>query len=255
MGSEMCIRDRFQNLTVPSGAFTLEYSIAHRGRSGTDTIEVRIGTSSADAVLVGTHSSPAGSWTTHTGEWSKPDGVTTLYIEFLATVPATGGSGNLMDAFVLTAQSVDTDGDGTPDGLDTDSDNDGFPDAQEGTGDVDGDGIPDYRDDDFDGDGIPDRLDLDADNDGITNAMEGCFLPIGGTAPTADGVEDAGFPVGYWSVSYFDGFDTIPASSFTGTASKTFTGEGYFGYGEETSFINIGGADSTVESGKIIPRN
>lgn len=36
----------------------------------------------------------------------------------------------------------DTDGDGTPDWMDTDSDGDGIGDQDEGTGDVDGDGIP-----------------------------------------------------------------------------------------------------------------
>jgi len=38
---------------------------------------------------------------------------------------------------------TDTDGDGTPDNLDTDSDGDGIPDAVEGVADTDGDGTPD----------------------------------------------------------------------------------------------------------------
>ncbi|MBK7864174.1 MAG: hypothetical protein IPJ65_37380 [Archangiaceae bacterium] len=81
----------------------------------------------------------------------------------------------------------DSDGDGTPDLLDTDSDNDGIPDAQE-HGDTDGDGISDSvdRDDDgdgiadaiegmadTDGDGVPDRLDSDSDGDGVADADEG----------------------------------------------------------------------------------
>lgn len=53
-----------------------------------------------------------------------------------------------------TTARVDTDGDGTPDALDSDSDGDGLSDRDEGTSDVDGDGKPNYRDPDDDGDGI-----------------------------------------------------------------------------------------------------
>ncbi|MEM9067197.1 MAG: hypothetical protein AAGE52_01785 [Myxococcota bacterium] len=78
----------------------------------------------------------------------------------------------------------DTDGDGTPDYLDTDSDNDDIPDSVEaGPADMrpidsDDDGIPDYLDEDSDNNGIPDRTDafdpeegpeggiLDTDGDG-----------------------------------------------------------------------------------------
>ncbi len=82
----------------------------------------------------------------------------------------------------------DTDGDGTPDYLDTDSDNDGIPDETEGTGDTDGDGTPDFQDTDSDDDGIPDATegtqdsdgdgtpnyqDTDSDDDGIPDETEG----------------------------------------------------------------------------------
>ena len=77
---------------------------------------------------------------------------------------------------------VDTDGDGTPDVLDTDSDGDGIPDADEGSSDGDGDGIPAFRDKDRDGDGIDDGKDScvdvsnpepkDLDEDGIDDACD-----------------------------------------------------------------------------------
>lgn len=77
---------------------------------------------------------------------------------------------------------VDTDGDGTPDVLDTDSDGDGIPDADEGSSDGDGDGIPAFRDKDRDGDGIDDDKDScvdvsnpepkDLDEDGIDDACD-----------------------------------------------------------------------------------
>ena len=100
--------------------------------------------------------------------------------------------------------AVDTDGDGTPDYLDSDSDGDGIPDAVEGGNpdpctapvDTDGDGKPDFRDLDSDDandatvadreeagpdptqpvdsdvDGIPDYRDDDDDGDGIVDRIE-----------------------------------------------------------------------------------
>ena len=95
---------------------------------------------------------------------------------------------------------ADTDGDGTPDFMDTDSDNDGIPDSEEENRipplsgvDTDGDGIDDALDvdetggedqngdgvddalapSDLDGDDIPDHLDADTDADGIADVIEG----------------------------------------------------------------------------------
>jgi len=55
---------------------------------------------------------------------------------------------------------VDSDADGIPDFQDFDSDNNGIPDVREGTGDNDADGIPDYADDDDDNDGLSDAEEL-----------------------------------------------------------------------------------------------
>ena len=55
----------------------------------------------------------------------------------------------------LSADEIDSDGDGTPDYLDDDDDNDGIPDYLDK--DDDGDGIPDDEED-SDGDGIPDHM-------------------------------------------------------------------------------------------------
>jgi len=74
---------------------------------------------------------------------------------------------------------VDTDKDGTPDYRDTDSDNDGIPDGVEGTGDADGDGTANYRDTDADGDNLPDSIEcpdlpcIDYDNDGTPDYLDG----------------------------------------------------------------------------------
>ncbi len=77
------------------------------------------------------------------------------------------------------APTLDTDGDGIPDYLDTDSDNDGFMDIDEGRR-----GYPGYTmatetwyacgmtPDNCDGDALPNQRDLDSDNDGLTDAEE-----------------------------------------------------------------------------------
>jgi hypothetical protein len=84
---------------------------------------------------------------------------------------------------------TDSDGDGTPDSLDTDSDNDGISDAEESGGmggcrarNSDEDGIPDYLDNDSDNDGLSDReerevygtdpYNADSDSDGFTDTAE-----------------------------------------------------------------------------------
>ncbi len=94
----------------------------------------------------------------------------------------------LSNAEESAADGTDTDGDGTPDYLDTDSDGDGLQDAVEGVEDWDDDGIPNFRDGDSDddglsdgtegtgdtdGDGTPDYLDTDSDGDGLRDAVEG----------------------------------------------------------------------------------
>lgn len=101
----------------------------------------------------------------------------------------------ISDLHEMALLRVDTDGDGTPDYLDTDSDDDGIPDAVEAgdavlstpPADHDSDGVPSFLDPDsddngipdaregtadFDGDGIPDFADLDDDDDGVPDARE-----------------------------------------------------------------------------------
>jgi hypothetical protein len=79
--------------------------------------------------------------------------------------------------------TADTDGDGTPDRLDTDSDGDGIDDKTESgltmlggqPVDTDNDGVPDYLDLDSDGNGVPDKVEGAADLDGnhIGNFRDG----------------------------------------------------------------------------------
>lgn len=69
--------------------------------------------------------------------------------------------------------TIDTDGDGLFNNCDPDSDNDGIPDAIE---DTDTDGDPNNND--ADGDGVPNYLDLDSDNDGLLDLYEAGFTKV-----------------------------------------------------------------------------
>jgi hypothetical protein len=80
-------------------------------------------------------------------------------------------------------ESVDTDGDGTPDFRDEDSDGDGLPDSDE-AGDDDLATPPR----DTDGDGTPDFRDMDSDNDGLTDTWE----TEHGTDPYNEDTDDDG---------------------------------------------------------------
>lgn len=62
-------------------------------------------------------------------------------------------------------QPVDSDGDTTPDFRDTDSDGNGIDDSIEGSNDTDGDGQGDYADKDNDGDNLDDTVEIGGDPD------------------------------------------------------------------------------------------
>ncbi|MAQ17525.1 MAG: hypothetical protein CMN30_22355 [Sandaracinus sp.] len=114
----------------------------------------------------------------------------------------------ISDADEGYVDGTDTDGDGTPDHLDTDSDGDGIADADEAGDDdpatspidSDADGTPDFQDtdsddngildgdegtEDFDLDGVADFADLDDDADGLADVVELAGTPD--TPPDADG--------------------------------------------------------------------
>jgi hypothetical protein len=97
--------------------------------------------------LIGTMSDSNQAWGVHSGVYKVPDGQTASRFGFLAKSTATGDKtvGNFIDSVVFTP-CPDTDGDKTPDALDTDSDNDGTPDSTEGTKDDNNNGVANFRD-------------------------------------------------------------------------------------------------------------
>lgn len=99
------------------------------------------------------------------------------------TIDADGDT--ISDVDEGAAAMRDTDGDGTPDSMDTDSDGDGLSDATE-AGDADVMSPPV----DSDGDGLPDFRDLDSDNDGLSDADEATVHMTDPTDPDSDGDGD-----------------------------------------------------------------
>lgn len=160
----------YQDIATVPGA-SLRWSVAHRGRSGTDTAIFSAGPLGAELTPVRKMVSPNDNWIIYSGSMVIPAGQTTTRVQFEAI--GGGSTGNFLDGFELSMVSRDTDADGTPDYLDDDSDNDGVNDIVEGTADDDGDLLVNYIDpDDYDGDSIPATLDRDNDNDGIPDAAE-----------------------------------------------------------------------------------
>ena len=126
-------------------------------------------------------------------------------------VPDADGDG-IPDSFEGSADSIDTDADGTPDYLDSDSDNDGVPDSVEGGVadggeplDSDADGVYDFRDTDSDANGVPDSLeggddldgdrqpnsrDLDNDGDNVSDVVEIGANPDAPVDSDGDGTPD-----------------------------------------------------------------
>ncbi|MCP5144620.1 MAG: thrombospondin type 3 repeat-containing protein [Gammaproteobacteria bacterium] len=118
----------------------------------------------------------------------------TISSRFRLTGNLVDRSGSDGDQTVTTLISLDSDGDGTVDAIDTDDDNDGIADANDNCplisnanqSNIDGDALGDACDSDRDGDGMPNSYETqyglnpnsaadfntDADGDGLTNGDE-----------------------------------------------------------------------------------
>ena len=185
---------------------TYIYAYSHRGRAGNDTMRFALGPPSGTLATIRT--------STDGLSWGRYGGIITIAeplsrFAFQSVSSACGMScGNLLDAISFTPVcDLDTDGDGTPDALETDSDGDGVGDAldlcpgeDDATADADGDflcassdvcPLDPFNDSDFDGvcgdtdacpgfddaddldfDADPDACDSDADADGIDESTD-----------------------------------------------------------------------------------
>ena len=139
---------------------------------------------------------------------------------------------------------IDSDGDGTPDYLDTDSDGDGIPDATEAGSDpttpqdTDGDGIPDHLDQDADGDGIPDATEVgadpanptDSDGDGIPDYRDPDNTPeppeddlviYGGFSPNDDNTNET------WEIAGIENYPNNTVQIYNRWGNLLFEVQGY----------------------------
>jgi hypothetical protein len=187
---------------------SISWAIKHRGRSGTDTAQVRFGPDLSTLTTVVTMTDGKTAWGSYSGTYSIPVGQTTIVLAFTA-ISSTGGLsyGNFIDdvQIIINQNCIDTDGDTVADILDVDSDNDGIPDIEEAGfkmysngkstmdrtsgatwADANANGINDYIDSritagtysipDTDADTVYNHLDLDSDNDSLWDVNESNLL-------------------------------------------------------------------------------
>jgi len=83
----------YQDVAVQSGA-QLDWEFWHRGRSGTDTIELQIGDPS-DPEVVFTASTGADGWARYQGSYTVPSDLTVVRVMLWST--QSGSRGNLVD--------------------------------------------------------------------------------------------------------------------------------------------------------------
>ena len=90
----------YQDVSVSPGD-QIDWSFAHRGRVGVDTISFRLGAPGQESEQ-GQFSSGKNQWRTYSGSYTVPEGVTTLRVRFHHISTAGGqGGGNHLDAISI----------------------------------------------------------------------------------------------------------------------------------------------------------
>lgn len=125
----------FQEICVPPGSI-ISWSLAHRGRNGTDVAQVRIGENLTNATVQVVMTTGNTAWQVYSGTYMVPANQlnTVLIFEAVSTAGGSLSIGNFIDGIEIGLISIgctDTDNDGLPNYLDLDSDNDGILDAIE----------------------------------------------------------------------------------------------------------------------------
>lgn len=236
----------YQDLATTPGSILVWY-FAHRGRSGVDVMQLRIG-APGNTQQQGQFSTGSTAWNVFSGSYIVPAGQTSTRFEFQAISTASGSpaAGNFIDdvAFYDVLCTADNDGDGVPNSLDLDSDNDGIYDLVEAghtTADANNDGRIDgvnasfgqnglhtsletndnistgitYTVDNSDGNGPYDFLSLNSDGDTCYDVIEAGYVPL---LDDADGLLGTGTPtVNANGIVQGAGGYTTPLNS-TGTA-------------------------------------
>ncbi len=211
----------YQTFCLNGAGGTINWSIKHRGRSGTDVAAVRFGATLATISTVATMTDGTTSWGSYSGTYAIPAGQTQIVLAFTAISSVGGLSyGNFIDdvQIIINQNCIDSDADTIADIVDVDDDNDGIPSIEEAGfkaysngkstmdktsaatwADANANGINDYIDTmisaltyivpDTDGDGVRNYLDLDSDNDSFFDVDEANLLNGDGDI-TGDGKGD-----------------------------------------------------------------
>ena len=225
----------YQTFCLNGAGGTINWSIKHRGRSGTDVAAVRFGATLATIATVATMTDGNTSWGSYSGTYAIPVGQTSIVLAFTA-ISSTGGLsyGNFIDdvQIIINQNCIDSDADTIADIIDVDDDNDGIPSIEEsgfkaysnGTAtmdktsvatwiDLDANGIHDtldtmitggtYTVPDTDSDGVRNYLDLDSDNDTLFDVDESNTLNGDGDI-TGDGKGDGADTEGDGLLNLYD---------------------------------------------------
>lgn len=114
------VADLYQELCLEPGS-TIMWSVWHRGRSGVDVGQVKIGATIATAEVLETMSDGTSAWGYYSGSYTVPEGQNTTFFVFTSVSSAGSASvGNFLDNFEI---KCDFDGDGIPDDEDDDPGN------------------------------------------------------------------------------------------------------------------------------------
>lgn len=115
------VADLYQELCIKPGS-TITWSVWHRGRSGVDVADVKIGATVESAVTQETMSDGKSAWGYYSGSYTVPEGQITTFFVFSSVSSASSSQsvGNFLDNFEI---ECDFDGDGTEDDNDDDPDN------------------------------------------------------------------------------------------------------------------------------------
>jgi gliding motility-associated-like protein len=197
----------YQDVPTTPGDILLWYC-AHRGRLGTDVMEVRIGDPNGVLIPQGQYSTGNTAWAVYSGTYIVPGGQTTSRFAFQAVSSAGGnpGAGNFLDdvTFYNVNCFADNDGDGIPNSLDLDSDNDGIYDLVEaghGAADTNNDGRIDGTNAQFGANGLFNAIETSDNITGTTtytvkntdNAGPYDFLSLNSDGDTCYDVIEAGY--------------------------------------------------------------
>ena len=126
----------YQNLCLTPGT-EMSWSVRHRGRAGTDVMQLRIGADIASATVQETMTTDNTAWVLYSGTYTVPLGQTNTVFIFEAVSTANGSIsvGNFIDDvkinILVPETCLDSDGDGYPNNIDLDSDDDGCTDTDE----------------------------------------------------------------------------------------------------------------------------